>query len=115
MSDDYKIPKGALGMEEPYHSIGMKWMGYAKTQYDGNDITVAIWSAMREAMSLQEDRIRELEKRASLLLESMEYTLVPNEPTDEMLHELCIGWDSCCNRLMDSNYRSMIELVRNNK
>ena len=36
------------------------------------------------------------------------YTLVPVEPTDEMLSELCNGWESMAGNYMSENYKAML-------
>ncbi len=47
------IPKGALAFTGQLHEIGSKWIRYAQSTSDSNDIAVAVWSAMREALDMQ--------------------------------------------------------------
>ena len=48
-----EIPMGALQQPEPFASIGRKWIAYAQSDYDVNDIAVAVWAAIRESTIAQ--------------------------------------------------------------
>jgi len=37
--------------------------------------------------------------------------LVPVEPTDEMLSELCNGWESMAGNYMSENYKAMLSTI----
>lgn len=50
-----EIPKGALQPNEGVRKIGLKWIEYAKDG-DTNDIAVAIWCAIREALDMKEKK-----------------------------------------------------------
>jgi hypothetical protein len=59
------IPDGALGQNEPFRSVGLKWIQYARNTYDANDIAVAVWSAMKEAITeAREDAFYEAQRIA---------------------------------------------------
>lgn len=47
------IPKGALAFSGQLHEVGSKWIHYAQSTSDSNDIAVAVWSAMREALDVE--------------------------------------------------------------
>lgn len=48
-----EIPKEALQPNDDLRKVGMKWIEYAR-EGDTNDIAVAIWCAMREALDIKE-------------------------------------------------------------
>jgi hypothetical protein len=45
------IPNGAFKQEEPFLSIGKKWISYAQEECDVNDIATAIWSAIKDVQN----------------------------------------------------------------
>jgi hypothetical protein len=45
---DPEIPSGALQQTGAFYDIGRKWIQYAQSTGDNNDIAVAVWSAIAE-------------------------------------------------------------------
>lgn len=117
------IPNGAMQFTGELHKIGMKWIEYAKAQFDTNDISVAVWSAMRDALDHHPEPVNQQLHGIAKQLRDAGATLpappaagtklyskhaakpdgwqmVPKDPTDAMLDAIkqvrLIEW--CCDK-----------------
>lgn len=47
-----ELPYNLFNKDEPFFSIGKKWIDYAQSKGDNNDIAVAIWAAIKETRNV---------------------------------------------------------------